>query len=182
MANAGCLRLLVSALLFRISPDRRRVALGSKDWPTEVAREWRTKLRYWLARNASIILRQRRKAIGNIVMVSAVEFIGRLVSGTIVLQRPQDCSTNDKEGKRTPSGQDFSRQPCHARMLRSQSEAFGLLLLCLRRICLLVIVSTLADHDDGLPSVLTILTFCWRSLPSLSSAAPNSRSTINTLP
>ncbi|MEY9438475.1 hypothetical protein ABIF14_005566 [Bradyrhizobium elkanii] len=38
MANAGCLRLLVSALLFRISPDRRRVALGSKDWPTEVAR------------------------------------------------------------------------------------------------------------------------------------------------
>jgi hypothetical protein len=96
MADAGCLRLLIPVLLFRIDAHRRRLTLGSEDGSTEVPRERRTKLRDWLAWNASVVLRQRRYAIGNIVMVGAVELISRLVSRTSVLQRPQYGSPDNK--------------------------------------------------------------------------------------
>jgi len=60
--------------------------LSGKDRSTEVTGERRTKLRDWLARNASIVLRQGRNAVGNIVMVGAVKLIGRLISSTIALK------------------------------------------------------------------------------------------------
>jgi hypothetical protein len=86
MTDAGCFGLLIPALLVRISAARRRLAVSGKDRSTEVTGERRTKLRDWLARNASIVLRQGRNAVGNIVMVGAVKLIGRLISSTIALK------------------------------------------------------------------------------------------------
>ncbi|MGY2805600.1 hypothetical protein ACVIHF_002330 [Bradyrhizobium sp. USDA 4506] len=127
MADAGCLGLLIPALLVRISADRRRLALSGKYRSTEVPGERRTKLRNWLARNASIVLRQRRNTVGNIVVVGTVKLIGSLIAGAIVLQRPQHRSADDKQGNRAPAGQNLPRQPRHARVLCSQAEVLGLL-------------------------------------------------------
>ncbi|SCB52464.1 hypothetical protein GA0061099_103310 [Bradyrhizobium yuanmingense] len=132
MTDAGCFGLLLPALLVRITTNRRGLALGGKDRSTEVARKRRTKLRDWLPRSASIVLWQSCNAVRNIVMISAIKLINRLVSWSIVLQRPQDRAADSKQGNRTPSSQDFSRQPCHARMLCSQAETFGVVLLRLR--------------------------------------------------
>src|SRR5882757_7662046 len=106
MAYSGCFGFLIPALLFRIrscSADRRRLALSSKNWPAKVSRERRTELRDGLACHTRVVLRQRRNAIGNIVMLGTVEFIGRLASRAIALQRPQHRSADDKKGNRAPS-------------------------------------------------------------------------------
>ncbi|GAH36780.1 unnamed protein product, partial [marine sediment metagenome] len=108
MADAGCFGLLIPALLFWISADRRRLALGRKDRPTEVPGKRRTQLRDWLAWNTSVVLRQRRNTVGDIVMVGTVKLIGRRVSVTIVLQRPQHGSADDKQGDRAPSRKYFA--------------------------------------------------------------------------
>ena len=122
MADTGCFGFLIPALLFRIwscRADRRRLALSSKNWPAKVSRERRTELRDGLACHTRVVFRQRRNAIGNIVMLGAIELIGRPVSGAIVLQGPQHSSADDKQGNRAPSRQNLPRQPCHTRMLRS---------------------------------------------------------------
>jgi hypothetical protein len=88
MAYAGRFGFLIPALQFRIrsdDADHWRLALSGKDWPAKVSRERRTKLRSWLAWNARVIFRQRRDAIGDVMMVGAVELIGRLTSGAIAL-------------------------------------------------------------------------------------------------
>jgi hypothetical protein len=107
MADTSSFRLLIPALLFRISADRRRLSLGCKDRPTKVPRKRRPQLRDWLAWNASVVLRQRRNTVGDIVMVGTVKLIGRLVSRAILLQRPQHGSSDDKQGDRAPSRQNF---------------------------------------------------------------------------
>src|SRR3954453_610850 len=99
MAYSGCFSFLIPALLFRISrsADRRRLALGGKNWPAKVSRKRRTELRDRLACHTGIVFRQRRNAIGNIVTLGAIELIRRLVSRAIALQRPQHSSADDKQ-------------------------------------------------------------------------------------
>src|SRR5207237_1404021 len=118
----GCFGFLIPALLFGIwsrAAGRWRQALCSEDRSAKVSRERWTELRDGLARNTCVILRQRRDAVGNIMMVGAIELIGRLVSRAIALQRPQHSSADDKQGNCASSRQNLARQPCHARMLRS---------------------------------------------------------------
>ena len=54
-----------------------------------------------------------------VVHLEKMAAIGRLVSGAIVLQRPQHSSANDEQGDRAPSRQNLPRQERYARMLCS---------------------------------------------------------------
>ncbi len=112
MAYAGRFGFLIPALLFRIesrSPNRRRLTLGGQNRTPKVSRKRWTKLGNTLTRQPHVVLRQRRNAIGNIVMLSGVELIRRLISGTIVLQRPQYSAANDYQRDRNSSCENLAR-------------------------------------------------------------------------
>jgi hypothetical protein len=86
MADTGSFTFLVSSLLVRIGAAWCQLALSCKDRPAKVARERWTKLRDGLRCSAGVVLRQRRDAIGNVVMVGAVELVSRLGSGMVAPQ------------------------------------------------------------------------------------------------
>ena len=64
-----------SSLLLGIDRKRPGLALRRNDGTTEIARQWRPEPRH-LAGNAGIVARQSGQAIGNVVMIGAVELFG----------------------------------------------------------------------------------------------------------
>jgi len=176
--GACCFLLRESALLCRVDRrsnrwryDRLAAVLRIEDRSTEIARQRGAESR------AGIVAWQIGETISGGAVARRVKFFVRRAAVSSlkgVDQRAAKARASDQADRH----QCLARQAGDTRRLATQphrSRDVARSSHCLAMVALIIGVA----HDEGLPSLRTILTVCCRlPLPSRSSAAPKSRSTI----
>ena len=91
------------------------------DRTPQVSWQWRPKPGN-VARNAGIVLRQRRQAICDIVMIRAVEFVRRRIARMVAPERPQHRARDEQQSQRGAAGKHLAGKPRDPRTLCTQTQ------------------------------------------------------------